>query len=102
MRLGDNSFLQFQLSILKSPTWFETDLRADPFIRPAEHLPYHTRRRLSGQGRGQVDELRLIVYPLFAGQGKALFATTERRRGLELREVQQLQGEHVSLMYGIG
>ncbi len=51
---------------------------------------------------GLVDELRLIVYPLMAGQGKPLFGTTERRRGLELRKVQQLQGGLVSLIYGIG
>jgi dihydrofolate reductase len=50
---------------------------------------------------GLVDELRLIVYPLIAGEGKALFATTERRHGLELRKVQQLQGGRVSLIYGI-
>jgi len=49
-----------------------------------------------------VDELRLIVYPLIAGKGKALFATTERRSRLELRKVQQLQGGRVSLIYGIG
>jgi len=48
---------------------------------------------------GLVDELRLIVYPLIAGAGKALFATTERRRGLELRKVQQLQDGRVSLIY---
>jgi len=51
---------------------------------------------------GLVDELRLIVYPLIAGEGKALFATTERRRGLELRKVQQLPDGCVSLIYGIG
>jgi len=51
---------------------------------------------------GLVDELRLIVYPLIAGEGKALFATTELRRGLELRKVQQLQDGRVSLTYGIG
>ena len=50
---------------------------------------------------GLVDELRLIVYPLVAGEGKALFATTERRRGLELRKVQPLQGGRVSLIYEI-
>jgi hypothetical protein len=38
-----------------------------------------------------VDELRLIVYPLIADVGKALFATTERRRVLELRKDQQLK-----------
>ena len=51
---------------------------------------------------GLVDELRLIVYPLIAGDGKALFATTERRRGLELRKVEQLPAGRVSLIYGIG
>ena len=51
---------------------------------------------------GLVDELRLNVYPLIAGEGKALFATTERRRGLQLQKVQQLQAGLVSLIYGIG
>lgn len=50
---------------------------------------------------GLADELRLIVYPLFANEGKALFALTEHRRALELRKVQQLQGGRVSLIYGI-
>ena len=48
-----------------------------------------------------VDELRLIVYPLVAGEGKALFATMARRRRLELQKVQQLPGGRVSLVYGI-
>lgn len=51
---------------------------------------------------GLVDELRLIAYPLIAGEGKALFATTKRRRGLELRKVQQLPDGRVGLTYGIG
>jgi dihydrofolate reductase len=51
---------------------------------------------------GLVDELRLVVYPLVAGEGKALFATTQQRRGLELRKVEQLRGGRVSLIYGIG
>jgi len=50
---------------------------------------------------GLVDELRLIVYPLIVGRGTALFATTERRHGLELRKVQQLSAGLVSLVYGI-
>jgi dihydrofolate reductase len=50
---------------------------------------------------GLVDELRLIVYPLIAAEGRSLFATAERRRGLELRKVQQLSDGRVSLIYGI-
>jgi dihydrofolate reductase len=49
---------------------------------------------------GLVDELRLIVHPLIAGEGRALLATMERRRELELRTVRQLQGGRVSLVYG--
>jgi dihydrofolate reductase len=51
---------------------------------------------------GLVDELRLIVYPLIAGDGKPLFTATERRRGLELRKVQQLSDGRVTMTYGIG
>ena len=50
---------------------------------------------------GLVDELRMIVYPLIAGAGKLLFATQERRRGLELRAVQQLSGGRLSLTYDV-
>jgi dihydrofolate reductase len=50
---------------------------------------------------GLVDELRLIINPLIAGDGKALFATSERRTGLELRNVRQLADGRVSLTYGI-
>jgi dihydrofolate reductase len=49
---------------------------------------------------GLVDELRLIVYPLIAGEGKALFTTTERR-GLELRKVQQLTDGRMSMIYAV-
>jgi dihydrofolate reductase len=51
---------------------------------------------------GLVDELRLIAHPLIAGEGKALFATTQRRRGLDLRKVEQLPSGRVSLIYGVG
>jgi len=50
---------------------------------------------------GLVDELRLIVYPLIAGAGKALFATTQHRRGLELRRAEPLQDGRVGLTYAI-
>jgi dihydrofolate reductase len=51
---------------------------------------------------GLVDELRLIVLPLIAGQGKELFATSERHRELALRNVQQLEGGRLSLIYEMG
>jgi dihydrofolate reductase len=51
---------------------------------------------------GLVDELRLIAHPLIAGEGKALFATIQRRRRLDLRKVEQLPGGGVSLIYGVG
>jgi dihydrofolate reductase len=101
--------------------------RADPALRAVEHADFgspakdelypRTRRSLGAQGEpgkgiylmggartaaslidaGLVDELRLIVYPLIARDGKPLFATMERRRALELRNVQQLPGGRVSL-----
>jgi dihydrofolate reductase len=51
---------------------------------------------------GLVDELRLILYPLIAGEGKALFAAMAGRRGLELRKALPLPDGCVSLIYGIG
>ena len=51
---------------------------------------------------GLVNELRIIAYPLIAGEGKALFATSERRHRLDLRNVQERQGGRVTLIYGIG
>ncbi|MER8863119.1 dihydrofolate reductase family protein [Mesorhizobium sp. M0751] len=50
---------------------------------------------------GLVDELRLIVYPLLAGEGKPLFGTAKNRRGLELRKVEQLSDGRVGLVYGM-
>jgi dihydrofolate reductase len=50
---------------------------------------------------GLVDEIRLIVYPLLAGDGKALFGTVHGRRGLELRKVEPLSDGRVSLVYGV-
>ncbi len=51
---------------------------------------------------GLVDELRLHVHPLIAGEGKPLFERTGPRRGLDLQRVQQLEGGRVSLIYGVG
>jgi dihydrofolate reductase len=50
---------------------------------------------------GLVDELRLIVYPLVAGEGKALFSTSHRRQALELRNVDPLPDGRVTMTYGI-
>jgi riboflavin biosynthesis pyrimidine reductase len=50
---------------------------------------------------GLIDELRLIVYPLIAGPGTALFGTSQSRRKLELREVRQLSGGRFTLIYAI-
>lgn len=49
---------------------------------------------------GLLDELHLIVYPLIAGEGSPLFATLDRR-GLELRDVEQISGGRVSMVYAV-
>ncbi len=51
---------------------------------------------------GFVDELRLIVYPLIAGPGKALFPAATHRRALDLRKVEQLSNGRLSLIYSVG
>jgi dihydrofolate reductase len=51
---------------------------------------------------GLVDEARLIVYPVIAGGENALFPSSAIRRGLELRKVEQLPDDRLSLVYGIG
>jgi dihydrofolate reductase len=50
---------------------------------------------------GLVDELRLIVYPLVAGEGRALFETAAGRHRFDLRAVRQLSDGRVSLAYGL-
>ena len=49
--------------------------------------------------------LATLVTPfvrLIVGEGKALFAATGQRRGLELRKVEQVRGGRVNLTYAIG
>jgi dihydrofolate reductase len=50
---------------------------------------------------GLVDELRLIVYPLLAGEGASLFANLQQRRGLELHKAQELDDGSMRLTYTI-
>ena len=50
---------------------------------------------------GLVDELRLIVYPLIVGEGKALFSSSARH-AMELHKVEQLPDGRLSMVYGIG
>ena len=51
---------------------------------------------------GLVDEVRLIVYPLIAGEGKALFTSSAIRHLVELRKAEQLPDGRLLLVYGIG
>jgi dihydrofolate reductase len=51
---------------------------------------------------GLLDELRLLVYPLIAGEGKALFAAAQRRHKLRLSKAEPLKDGRVRLVYAIG
>lgn len=50
---------------------------------------------------GLMDEIRLIIYPLIVGEGKALFGMTQGRHGLDLQKTQQLSDGRVSLVYRV-
>lgn len=50
---------------------------------------------------GLVDEIRLIVYPLLAGEGRALFETLGTRRTLDLTSHRMIEGGRMLLTYGM-
>lgn len=50
---------------------------------------------------GLVDELRLLVHPLVAGEGPSLFKPHVHRRSLRLREAQDLPDGIVRLVYAV-
>ena len=50
---------------------------------------------------GLLDELRLIVYPVVAGEGKPLFAEIKQPRHLKLHGVQPLPDGLVSMTYTV-
>ncbi len=50
---------------------------------------------------GLVDEIRLLVHPLVAGEGAPLFRPNIARRSLALRQVDQLPKGVVSLVYEV-
>lgn len=52
--------------------------------------------------RGLLDELRLTIHPLVAGEGKALFATIAGRHRLKLTDAQSRADGTVSLVYAVG
>jgi dihydrofolate reductase len=60
-----------------------------------------TRTTASIIDAGLVNELRVIVHPLIAGEAKALFAATKHRSGLKLRNIQELSDGRTGLIYGI-
>lgn len=50
---------------------------------------------------GLVDEMRLIVYPHFAGEGKALFGALTQQRSAELLGVEQRERGLIAMRYAV-
>lgn len=95
---------------LKSATWNHTSILASlGMVEELKRQPGKDIYLLGGQKllamlleRGQVDELHLIVYPLIAGPGKALFADIETRRSLSLLAAKSLGEGRVAISYAVG
>jgi dihydrofolate reductase len=51
---------------------------------------------------GMIDEIRIIVYPLIAGEGKSLFATMEQRHALRLKSTRRILGGRIRMHYTLG
>jgi dihydrofolate reductase len=92
---------------LKEKQWANTTfLRSTDEVAALKNMP-GKEIYLMGGGRlaaslldaGLMDEFRLIVHPILAGEGKALFGTLKQRHALVLKE-QRLLGEgRLALMY---
>ena len=96
-------------STLQSVTWPNTQILADLDAVAAMKREQGKSIYLMGGSAlvgaaidaGLVVELRLIVYPLIVGEGKALFSSSARH-AMELLNVEQLRDGLLSLVYGIG
>lgn len=51
---------------------------------------------------GLLDELRIITYPVIAGEGHSLFTGLKTRRGLELKTLERQPGGQSLATYAIG
>src|SRR5260221_963220 len=96
-------------STLKSVTWPNTRILADLDAVAAMKREQGKDIYVIGGGAivgaaidaGLVDELRLIVYPLIVGEGKALVSSSARH-AMERHTVEELTEGRLSLVYGIG
>jgi dihydrofolate reductase len=95
-------------STLTDPRWNATVL-GDDWVEQVARLRteldgaivvYGSRRLAHALiGRGLVDELRLLVYPVVLGAGDRLFGETEDKIALRLVESRPFEGGVVSMIY---